>query len=74
MANKPDKKTPNGEEAFNPAGLVPRAVIELKKRFPDVGIVWPQLDAPWVLSARDAVAPTLARKEPDLLPRFDQTS
>ena len=33
------KKTPGGEEAFNPSGLVPRAVTELKKHFPDMGII-----------------------------------
>jgi porphobilinogen synthase len=33
------KKTPDGKEAANPAGLVPRAVCELKKRFPQLGIM-----------------------------------
>ena len=32
-------KTHNGEEAANPDGLVPRAVRELKKRFPELGIL-----------------------------------
>ena len=32
-------KTPGGEEAFNPHGLVPRAVQKLKQRFPDLGII-----------------------------------
>ena len=32
-------KTPDGREATNPGGLVPRAVRELKKRFPDLGIL-----------------------------------
>ena len=32
-------KTANGAEAFNPKGLVPRAVRELKKRFPALGII-----------------------------------
>ncbi|MES2935812.1 MAG: porphobilinogen synthase [Pseudomonadota bacterium] len=32
-------KTPNGIEAVNPNGLVPLAVRELKKRFPELGIV-----------------------------------
>ena len=32
-------KTPDGREAFNPNGLVPRVVAELKKRFPDLGIM-----------------------------------
>jgi porphobilinogen synthase len=32
-------KTPDGQEATNPLGLVPRVVRELKKRFPDLGIL-----------------------------------
>jgi porphobilinogen synthase len=32
-------KTAGAEEAFNPRGLVPRAVKELKKRFPEMGII-----------------------------------
>jgi porphobilinogen synthase len=32
-------KTPDGREATNPGGLVPRAVRELKRRFPELGIL-----------------------------------
>ncbi len=32
-------KSPNGEEAFNPEGLVPKAVRTLKSRFPELGII-----------------------------------
>jgi porphobilinogen synthase len=32
-------KTPDGIEAINPEGLVPRAVRELKQRFPELGIL-----------------------------------
>ena len=32
-------KTPDGREAFNPRGLVPRVVSELKKRFPQLGVM-----------------------------------
>ncbi|MCX7276986.1 MAG: porphobilinogen synthase [Burkholderiales bacterium] len=32
-------KTYGGEEAFNPEGLVPRVVRELKKRFPELGVM-----------------------------------
>ncbi|RZL65208.1 MAG: porphobilinogen synthase [Variovorax sp.] len=32
-------KTPNGDEAFNPDGLIPRVVAELKKRFPELGVM-----------------------------------
>jgi porphobilinogen synthase len=36
---EPALKTPDGCEAINPDGLVPRAVRELKKRFPELGIL-----------------------------------
>jgi porphobilinogen synthase len=32
-------KTPDGREATNPQGLVPRAVRELKRRFPELGVL-----------------------------------
>jgi porphobilinogen synthase len=32
-------KTPDGQEATNPEGLVPRAVRELKKRFPELALL-----------------------------------
>lgn len=32
-------KTPGAEEAWNPAGLVPRVVTELKRRFPELGVI-----------------------------------
>jgi porphobilinogen synthase len=32
-------KTPDGREATNPEGLVPRAVRELKRRFPQLGLL-----------------------------------
>ena len=34
-----DRKTPDGAEAWNPDGLVPRAVQALKTRFPDLGVI-----------------------------------
>ena len=33
------KKTLDGREAFNPDGLIPRVVRELKTRFPELGII-----------------------------------
>ena len=33
------KKTPDGNEAWNPEGLVPRTIRALKERFPDLGVV-----------------------------------
>ena len=35
----PALKTPDGREATNPAGLVPRAVSQLKARFPDLALL-----------------------------------
>jgi len=35
----PALKTPDGREALNPQGLVPRVVQALKKEFPDLGIM-----------------------------------
>ncbi len=35
----PALKTPDGSEALNPDGLIPRVVGELKKRFPELGIM-----------------------------------
>jgi porphobilinogen synthase len=35
----PAKKTPDGNEATNPDGLVPRIVRELKRRFPELGLL-----------------------------------
>ncbi len=32
-------KTPDGQEALNPEGLVPRTVRELKQRFPELGVM-----------------------------------
>jgi porphobilinogen synthase len=38
-AIEPSLKTPDGREAANPDGLVPRAVSELKQRFPQLGVL-----------------------------------
>jgi porphobilinogen synthase len=35
----PSLKTPDGREATNPDGLVPRVVRELKQRFPELGVL-----------------------------------
>ena len=36
---EPSLKSDDGREALNPKGLVPRVVRELKKRFPDLGVM-----------------------------------
>lgn len=33
------KKTPDGKEAWNPKGLIPRAIAGIKKRFPELGVI-----------------------------------
>jgi porphobilinogen synthase len=35
----PALKTPDGREAYNPEGLVPRVVAALKKEFPELGVM-----------------------------------
>ncbi len=36
---EPNLKTPDGREALNPDGLVPRVVRELKRHFPELGLL-----------------------------------
>ena len=49
------KKTTGGEESFNPAGLVPHAVSELKKRFPEIGIICDVALDPYTSHGQDGV-------------------
>ena len=48
-------KTPDGIEATNPAGLIPRAVRELKSRFPDLGILSDVALDPYTSHGQDGV-------------------
>jgi porphobilinogen synthase len=48
-------KTPAGEEALNPLGLVPRAVRELKSRFPQLGVVTDVALDPFTSHGQDGV-------------------
>jgi porphobilinogen synthase len=48
-------KTPDGKEAFNPKGLIPNAVRELKKRFPDLGIMTDVALDPYTSHGQDGV-------------------
>ncbi len=50
-----EKKTLGGDEAFNPDGLVPRAVLALKKRFPSVGIICDVALDPYTTHGQDGV-------------------
>jgi porphobilinogen synthase len=51
----PTLKTPDGIEAANPDGLVPRAVRELKQRFPELGILTDVALDPYTSHGQDGV-------------------
>jgi porphobilinogen synthase len=48
-------KTPDGKEASNPKGLIPAAVRELKKRFPNLGIMTDVALDPYTSHGQDGV-------------------
>jgi len=48
-------KTSDGKEAFNPNGLIPNAVRELKKRFPNLGIMTDVALDPYTSHGQDGV-------------------
>jgi porphobilinogen synthase len=48
-------KTADGREAFNAKGLVPRAVVALKKRFPELGIMTDVALDPYTSHGQDGV-------------------
>ncbi len=48
-------KTPDGREATNPNGLVPRVVAELKKRFPELGVMTDVALDPYTSHGQDGV-------------------
>ena len=54
-AIEPALKTPDGREAFNPKGLVPRAVGALKKRFPELGVMTDVALDPYTTHGQDGV-------------------
>jgi porphobilinogen synthase len=54
-AIEPRLKTPDGREAFNPKGLVPRAVGALKKRFPELGVMTDVALDPYTTHGQDGV-------------------
>jgi porphobilinogen synthase len=51
----PKLKTPDGREAVNPRGLVPRAVSALKKRLPELGIITDAALDPYTTHGHDGV-------------------
>jgi len=48
-------KTPDGREAYNARGLVPRAVAALKKRFPELGVMTDVALDPYTSHGQDGV-------------------
>jgi len=48
-------KTPNGHEAINPKGLVPRTVMALKKRFPELGVITDVALDPYTTHGQDGM-------------------
>jgi len=54
-AVEPSLKTPDGMEAANPAGLVPRVVRELKRRFPGLGVMTDVALDPYTSHGQDGV-------------------
>jgi porphobilinogen synthase len=51
----PALKTPNGQEALNPEGLVPRVVRKLKERFPQLGVMTDVALDPYTSHGQDGV-------------------
>jgi porphobilinogen synthase len=48
-------KTPDGREAFNAKGLIPRAAAALKKRFPELGVMTDVALDPYTSHGQDGV-------------------
>ncbi|MHB1331550.1 MAG: porphobilinogen synthase [Sulfuriferula sp.] len=61
----PGLKTLNAEEAFNPDGLVPRAVRILKQRFPQLGIITDVALDPYTSHGQDGLIDTQGYVEND---------
>ena len=51
----PSLKTPDGKEALNPNGLIPRVVRALKKEFPDLGVMTDVALDPYTSHGQDGV-------------------
>jgi porphobilinogen synthase len=52
---EPSLKSPDGREATNPDGLVPRVVSELKHRFPELGVMTDVALDPFTTHGQDGV-------------------
>jgi len=51
----PQLKTPTGDEAFNPEGLIPRVTAALKQRFPELGVMTDVALDPYTSHGQDGV-------------------
>ena len=51
----PPLKTARAEEAFNPEGLIPRCVREIKKRFPEMGVITDIALDPYTVHGQDGL-------------------
>jgi porphobilinogen synthase len=54
-AIEPSLKTPDGKEATNPKGLIPRVVAALKKHFPELGVMTDVALDPYTSHGQDGV-------------------
>jgi porphobilinogen synthase len=54
-AIEPSLKTPDGSEAANPEGLIPRTVRALKQRFPELGVMTDVALDPYTTHGQDGV-------------------
>jgi porphobilinogen synthase len=54
-AIEPSLKTPDGLEATNPNGLIPRLVSALKKRFPELGVMTDVALDPYTTHGQDGI-------------------
>lgn len=54
-AIEPSLKTPDGKEATNPKGLIPRVVAALKKRFPELGVMTDVALDPYTSHGQDGI-------------------
>jgi len=54
-AIEPSLKTPDGVEAANPAGLIPRVVQALKRQFPELGVMTDVALDPYTSHGQDGV-------------------
>lgn len=52
---EPELKTPDGKEALNPEGLIPRAVAAVKSATPDVGVITDAALDPYTSHGQDGV-------------------